>query len=188
MIKRFFIDFKHCLLYNDMDKQCGKCKKHKSLSEFNKNKTHKDGLQHWCKQCALEIAKRWYAKNKHREEVRERLRKADQRQVKKFKDAINYIKSSFGCAFCSEKEPCCLDFHHTGNKEKDREVSYWVKTKSVARICEEMNKCICVCANCHRKLHAGLIQCTCEPKNLTEDKLYEIINASVTQPGRVAAF
>jgi hypothetical protein len=35
-------------------KQCGKCKQLKPLSEFYKNKSTKDGLARWCKQCKKE--------------------------------------------------------------------------------------------------------------------------------------
>ncbi|HUU16262.1 MAG TPA: hypothetical protein VMW72_03855 [Sedimentisphaerales bacterium] len=32
-------------------KQCTKCKKLKSKSEFGKNRSHRDGLKVWCKKC-----------------------------------------------------------------------------------------------------------------------------------------
>jgi hypothetical protein len=40
-------------------KQCGKCKELKPLSDFYKNKSTKDGLARWCKEC-----KRQYSKNR----------------------------------------------------------------------------------------------------------------------------
>jgi len=51
-----------------------------------------------------------------------------------------------------------LDFHHLDEKNKSFDLSTrgltrsWVKTKA------ETDKCILVCANCHRELHAGLVQ------------------------------
>jgi 5-methylcytosine-specific restriction endonuclease McrA len=37
-------------------KQCGRCGKKKSLSEFFKYKSRKDGLQTWCKKCQKEYS------------------------------------------------------------------------------------------------------------------------------------
>ena len=47
-------------------KVCTKCKEHKPLSEFNKHKTMKDGLNYQCKSCNKEYNdnicrfKRWF--------------------------------------------------------------------------------------------------------------------------------
>jgi len=32
-------------------KTCGRCKQEKSLSDFNRNRTLRDGLQKWCREC-----------------------------------------------------------------------------------------------------------------------------------------
>jgi len=61
------------------------------------------------------------------------------------------------CMFCGYNK-CreALDFHHIDKKkfglsEKGMTRS-WEKTK------EELDKCILVCANCHREIHAGILQ------------------------------
>lgn len=48
-------------------KVCGKCKQEKELSEFTKNKSNKDGLDHNCRQCKAEIMKKYRDKQKQRE-------------------------------------------------------------------------------------------------------------------------
>jgi len=65
---------------------------------------------------------------------------------------------SFGgkCNICGyNKCITALEFHHLNPEEKDITLSgsiySWEKTK------EELKKCICVCANCHREIHEGLI-------------------------------
>ena len=61
---------------------------------------------------------------------------------------------SCGCCVCGEKDPCCLDFHHLGDK------SFNVgncNDVTVDTLLKEVSKCIVLCANCHRKLHAGKI-------------------------------
>ena len=59
-----------------------------------------------------------------------------------------------GCALCSEKTPVALDFHHLDPTKKDNEVRR-CSTQKKAR--EEIAKCVVLCANCHRKVHAGLL-------------------------------
>jgi len=50
-----------------MLKRCSKCKVWKPLSEFSKNKSRKDGLKYWCKQCQSKYSKGYYQKNRKRE-------------------------------------------------------------------------------------------------------------------------
>lgn len=45
-------------------KQCGKCKQFKPHSEFYKNKSTKDGLARWCKQCKKEYRQKHATKKK----------------------------------------------------------------------------------------------------------------------------
>lgn len=61
------------------------------------------------------------------------------------------------CLICSEKETCCLDLHHVNPSEKERNVSDVLKFWSWERLMSEIEKCVVVCSNCHRKIHAGLI-------------------------------
>jgi hypothetical protein len=61
-----------------------------------------------------------------------------------------------GCKYCGEKHPVCLDSHHVDPAEKDGHISQL--TYSPRKLAAELAKCICVCANCHRRLHAGEIQ------------------------------
>lgn len=62
------------------------------------------------------------------------------------------------CAVCGETEKCCLQFHHKDPNSKDGNVNS-LSTQSQKRIEEEINKCVVVCANCHCKIHAGVIKC-----------------------------
>lgn len=46
-----------------------------------------------------------------------------------------------------------LEFHHLNPEEKDFSISTYGTTKSFERIKKEIDKCILVCANCHREIH-----------------------------------
>lgn len=51
-----------------------------------------------------------------------------------------------------------LDFHHLDPKDKDFNISGG--TRSFEKLKPEIDKCILVCSNCHREIHAGLIDIT----------------------------
>lgn len=48
-----------------------------------------------------------------------------------------------------------LEFHHINPKEKDKNFGN-IKHKSWEKQKRELDKCICVCSNCHREIHAEL--------------------------------
>jgi len=50
-----------------------------------------------------------------------------------------------------------LDFHHVNEKEKEFGLSQSGLTRSWERTKKESDKCVLVCANCHREIHAGLL-------------------------------
>lgn len=68
---------------------------------------------------------------------------------------IQGIKESSGCVICGETDPCCLEFHHLNPDEKELQVSE--QHNNLERVLKEIEKCIVVCSNCHRKIHAGKI-------------------------------
>lgn len=136
------------------EKRCRKCGRYKALTEYHSCKGHKDGFNSYCKACALKIAKAWYRLNKTKPEVYERLSSYWKERLRECKNFVDDLKGSLGCAVCRESEVCCLDFHHLGSKDKG--VNALVHAKNWAALVLEIQKCICVCANCHRKIHAGV--------------------------------
>ncbi len=60
-----------------------------------------------------------------------------------------------GCQKCGyNKYHGALEFHHIDPTQKDME---WRKLRqcSEKKLQEELDKCILLCANCHRETHAG---------------------------------
>ena len=48
------------------------------------------------------------------------------------------------------------DFHHVHSDEKEMGIARLLKmTKNCERIQEELDKCMLLCANCHRTRHAA---------------------------------
>lgn len=63
-------------------------------------------------------------------------------------------KSHCNCLLCNENHISTLEFHHLNPKEKDIDISNTVRCYySYKNIIKELEKCVCLCANCHRKIH-----------------------------------
>lgn len=90
---------------------------------------------------------RWYYKNRdHRIEVKDRRRYELRRWFFEIK------RDELQCARCGEQRPTALDFHHQDRKAGG--VSKLVNDGySKARIREEIDRCLVLCANCHREEH-----------------------------------
>lgn len=134
-------------------KKCTKCKQQKSFSEFYSNKTTKDGKQSYCKICLKESVRKDYINN-NRKDIFEKRNKSKKLELKRILDEI---KTYNGCYFCDEIEICCMDFHHVEETDKVANVSLLMNLKSKIKMLIEIQKCIVVCSNCHRKIHAGLL-------------------------------
>lgn len=62
------------------------------------------------------------------------------------------------CQVCGyNKYPGALDLHHI-NGQKSFGIGAKGYTRSWDKVKEELDKCILVCANCHRELEAGITQ------------------------------
>jgi len=75
-----------------------------------------------------------------------RNRKARSRQM------IQEFKLGKSCS-CGENHPACLEFHHITDDKGVNIADAVGKGWSWEKIKSEINKCILICANCHRKLH-----------------------------------
>ncbi|PLX21278.1 hypothetical protein C0584_03065 [Candidatus Parcubacteria bacterium] len=51
-----------------------------------------------------------------------------------------------------------LEFHHLDSKSKDFGISAKGYTRSWKKVKEEIEKCIMLCADCHREVHEGITQ------------------------------
>lgn len=135
-----------------MNKICTKCKQDKSFDDFTNDKRAKDGKHSQCKLCVSSAMKEYYRKKP------EIVKKQNWDLMMKIYGIVNEIKTKSGCKFCPEKEAVCLDFHHLNPKEKTDNISNLIRKKSLPKVLVEIEKCIIVCANCHRKLHEGILK------------------------------
>ena len=101
------------------------CKKH-GLTEYNNSNK--------CKKCNVINVQR--------------------RRIKIKKLAIEYKGGK--CEKCGyDKCDAALDFHHIDSNQKEFGIGNKGYTRSWERIKIELDKCILVCANCHREIHSS---------------------------------
>lgn len=74
------------------------------------------------------------------------------RQIKK--EAVEYLGGQ--CTDCHLREKCydVYDFHHVNPLVKEFSISK--NAKSFTSLKNELDKCILLCSNCHRKRHAKI--------------------------------
>jgi predicted HNH restriction endonuclease len=61
------------------------------------------------------------------------------------------------CVKCGYKKCIgALEFHHIDPSKKDFTLSHLKSSKFDDKIKNELDKCILVCANCHREIHEEL--------------------------------
>jgi hypothetical protein len=89
---------------------------------------------------------------RYRKENWENYKKTELARYHKKRKILDEIKGSIGCVICGEKDPCCLDWHHVDVETKILPVSCLLQN-SMEYIFREIEKCILLCANCHRKEH-----------------------------------
>ena len=88
----------------------------------------------------------------------EYLIKAVAKRRRKLKQMIIEYKGG-KCVLCGyNKYAGAFDLHHTGDSKKEFGLSMRGLTRSWGKIKQEADKCILICANCHREIHGGVAQ------------------------------
>lgn len=78
------------------------------------------------------------------------------------------------CCFCGySRDIAALEFHHKDGETKEFGFSRRGICRSWERAKKELDKCLLVCANCHRELHSGLLQLPDESQECTPGELRE---------------
>lgn len=79
-----------------------------------------------------------------------------QKRYKVKEELVNYKGGK--CCICGyNKYIGALEFHHLDSSTKDFGIAQNSSYKNMAALKKEVGKCVLVCANCHREIHAGLI-------------------------------
>lgn len=130
-------------------KICVGCKCEKPLDEFRwKNKSK--GIKHSeCKTCSKRRDIGYYTQIR-----KEKLKYAKKVRVKNKQIWHNEMKETMGCFKCGDVRWYLLEFHHIDPNTKEYAISDMFRSDfSRKRMLNEMEKCVLLCANCHREHH-----------------------------------
>ena len=88
----------------------------------------------------------------------EYLKKAVQKRRHQIREmALEYKGKK--CAICGYNEYIqALEFHYLIDDDKDFGISAKGYTRSWKQVRSELDKCVLLCANCHREVHEGITQ------------------------------
>ena len=113
----------------DTHKQCPKCSEIKELQEFDKRPN--GNIQSYCRKCCND--NRYSLLKQHKITI------------------LNELGNC--CSKCGyDKNTSALEFHHIISEDKDFHFGS-ANTTDIKKIRKELDKCILVCANCHREIH-----------------------------------
>lgn len=114
-------------------KKCTKCGRELPIDQFYWRDKKAGKRRSECKDCH-----NGYVKDKYKER----------------KSEIDDLKTELKCAKCGDSRAYVLDFHHINPKEKDGTIARLTANQaSKERLEQELKKCICLCANCHREFY-----------------------------------
>lgn len=154
-------------------KRCARCKKTLQLRFFARNRSTQDGLQYWCKECAI----KYFRSRKEKYETRKRCpqcrgllsetnhiyckrcsemrrSRADTQRIERAilkKDLMKILGSK--CLRCGHRGvSAAFHFHHLNPWEKDN--CKWALSKNLYMLILK-GKIMLLCATCHAEIHYG---------------------------------
>ena len=109
-----------------------KCGKEKPITEYHKNGFNSQGKQKYrgyCKECA------------------------NKREMERYWEKREFVDAQrTKCAKCGDTRSYVLDFHHKDPNTKEFTIGR-LKRGAESTLQKEIDKCVCLCANCHREFH-----------------------------------
>ncbi|KKR08028.1 MAG: hypothetical protein UT32_C0004G0002 [Parcubacteria group bacterium GW2011_GWC2_39_14] len=86
------------------------------------------------------------------------LKQAVQKRRKELREKLINYKGGKCCLCGYRKYPGALECHHLDSQKKDFGLSSRGLTRSWLLIKKEADKCLLVCSNCHKEIHAKITQ------------------------------
>lgn len=152
-------------------KVCTKCHIAKLLSEFHKDARLKSGRVARCKACTCAYKRKYYSSSRGQATVKAYIERNKEKRAAYNKEYLRQYRAAnfkgqrklefclykggrcVECGFeANENTVAAFDFHHVNPSEKEYTPSDMLMLKK-EKVFEELDKCVLLCANCHRILH-----------------------------------
>lgn len=105
--------------------------------------------------------------------------------VKKWRKKVSdLLHKSFDdkCGICGyNKCRAALEFHHLDESQKEGNISSYLNISSFSKMAKEAEKCVLLCANCHREFHSGLINIPDEIKRFDKNMYFSLLSEEKTK-------
>jgi len=120
-----------------------------------------------------EIAKRHY--QKHAAKIKAATKVGKEKYRQKWRD----YKATLSCVQCGENHPATFDFHHVVRAKDNKKVNRLLTNGNYKGALKEIEeRCIVLCANCHRKLHDAEYQAKKKKKEAEASSAYLVTSSN----------
>lgn len=127
-------------------KICSHCKMEKEIEEFSWANKAKRLYQHRCKTCQALFVHNHYKTHRDRyDEVRDKNRE-------RYRKEYDAYRITLKCSNCGDPRWYILDHHHVNPDDKYLGINSMRGFYPLTTIMKEIEKCIVLCANCHREV------------------------------------
>jgi hypothetical protein len=106
-----------------------------------------------CQVCGLEQGLDQFRHNDRTCKSCRAKQKRDRKQ--RYKQQLKDYKKSLCCSKCGINDHRVLEFHHKDPVTKEATVASLIKDRSFKSVLKEIEKCVVLCANCHRIEHSN---------------------------------
>jgi hypothetical protein len=94
------------------------------------------------------------AGKKYYEANKEKVKAASRVNKERARANFQSFKATLSCTQCGQNHPATLDFHHVVSHPDNQKINVLTKGGAYTKAIQEiMDKCIVLCANCHRIHH-----------------------------------
>ena len=130
---------------------CNICEEEKPIEEFHwadKEHRYRRGTCMACKNAGSRVRNKHPAVRLSKRDASRKARRANHERL------LEYIGGKYVCEYCGYTDECTapFDFHHIDRTSKELGVGNMMQL-SWERVKSEVDKCIILCSNCHRKVH-----------------------------------
>jgi len=126
-------------------KTCTKCKASKLIGDFAFKNKPKNQRRNICKTCSRALSREHYRKNKSK------YKHNKKQHIEKTRVFLRRFLANNPCVDCGESDSVVLQLDHMENKTDHVSTGVGSQGWSIAKLEEELTRCVVRCANCHQR-------------------------------------